>query len=237
MTTMARIRSALAVAVVVGGARALSASTSAAVGPAATATAATVAVARAPVAFYEEVAIPAPAEGPPAQEVTVVDLMPSIRSALERSGLVDGAVNVISKHTTTAVTINEWESRLVRDVRAWILKLAPPDDRSSIGAGADVRDVRYLHNDIDVRPESDDERERCLANGWDVDDPEALAAWRAQEPINAHSHLGAMLLGSSETIPVVQGALTLGQWQSVMLVDLDGPRDRKVGIQLLGFGA
>ena len=44
-----------------------------------------------------------------------------------------------------------------------------------------------------------------------------------------------MLLGSSETIPVVAGALVLGQWQSVMLVDLDGPRDRKVGLQLIGF--
>ena len=56
------------------------------------------------------------------------------------------------------------------------------------------------------------------------------------EPINAHSHLGSMLLGSSESIPVVDGALVLGQWQSVMMVDLDGPRDRSVGIQCLGFG-
>ena len=46
-----------------------------------------------------------------------------------------------------------------------------------------------------------------------------------------------MLLGSSETIPVVAGAVVLGQWQSVMLVDLDGPRDRVVGIQALGFGS
>ena len=189
--------------------------------------------ARTPCTYYDEVTIPAPAAGPPVQDVTVVDLMPSIKDALAASGLVDGSVNVISKHTTTAVTINEWESRLVDDVRSWILKLAPPDDRSAVGAAGG--NVRYLHNDIDTRPDSEDERARCLENGWDVDDPVVLQAWRDQEPINAHSHLAAMLLGSSETIPVVAGALVLGQWQSVMLVDLDGPRDRKVGLQLIGF--
>ena len=189
--------------------------------------------ARTPCTYYDEVTIPAPAAGPPVQDVTVVDLMPSIKDALAASGLVDGSVNVISKHTTTAVTINEWESRLVDDVRSWILKLAPPDDRSAVGAAGG--NVRYLHNDIETRPDSEDERARCLENGWDVDDPVVLQAWRDQEPINAHSHLAAMLLGSSETIPVVAGALVLGQWQSVMLVDLDGPRDRKVGLQLIGF--
>lgn len=184
------------------------------------------------VCVYKEVTLPAPAEGPPTQEVTVVDLMPCIGDMLEESGVVNGCLNVISKHTTTAITINEWESRLVRDVRAWILKLAPPDDRSFIGSGDGVR---YLHNDIDTRPESEDERQRCLENGWDVDDAEKLREWRAQEPINAHSHLGAMLLGSSETVPIVDGSLMIGQWQSIMLVDLDGPRERRVGLQVLGF--
>ena len=38
------------------------------------------------------------------------------------SKLQQGCVNVVSMHTTTAITINEWESRLVRDVRAWLLE-------------------------------------------------------------------------------------------------------------------
>jgi len=95
--------------------------------------------------------------------------------------------------------------------------------------------VHYLHNDIGRRPESEDERQRCLENGWNVDDPDELQRWRDQEPINAHSHLAAMLLGSSETVPVTGGHLVLGQWQSVMMVDIDGPRERKVGIQCIGF--
>ena len=91
--------------------------------------------------------------------------------------------------------------------------------------------MSYAHNDIDARPESEDERQRCLENGWDVTDASVLERWRAQEPINAHSHLAAMLLGSSETVPVTAGRLVLGQWQSVMLVDTDGPRERRVGIR------
>ena len=45
-----------------------------------------------------------------------------------------------------------------------------------------------------------------------------------------------MLLGSSESIPVVDGKMVLGQWQSVMMVDVDGPRERNVGMQAMGFG-
>jgi secondary thiamine-phosphate synthase enzyme len=43
---------------------------------------------------------------------------------------------------------------------------------------------------------------------------------------NADSHLRAGLLGPSETIPVVDGTLQLGTWQSVLLVECDGPRSR-----------
>ena len=45
---------------------------------------------------------------------------------------------------------------------------------------------------------------------------------------NAASHIQATILGPGETIPVRQGALLLGTWQAVMLVELDGPRDRRV---------
>ena len=185
------------------------------------------------VVTYEDVTISAPAAGPPAQEITVVDLMPHIDDVLARTGLRDGTLTVISRHTTTAVTINEWESRLARDLKSWLLQIAPPDERSTIGRRGGG--VRYAHNDIDERPESEDERQRCLDNGWAVDDPSELRRWRDQEPINAHSHLAAMLLGSSEAIPVSGGKLVLGQWQSVMLVDVDGPRERKVGVQVMGY--
>ena len=68
----------------------------------------------------------------------------------------------------------------------------------------------YLHNDI------------------------ALRDCPPDEPENAHSHLAAMLLGSSEVIHLQQGELILGQWQSVMLYELDGPRKRRVAVQVYG---
>jgi len=71
-------------------------------------------------------------------------------------------------------------------------------------------DKKYLHNDIHLR-----------------DCP-------PEEPENAHSHLMAMLLNSSEILPVSGGALSLGKWQSILLAELDGPRQRTVQIQVFG---
>lgn len=45
---------------------------------------------------------------------------------------------------------------------------------------------------------------------------------------NAASHLKAFLLGSSETIPIVDGKLDLGTWQSVFFIEFDGPRQNRI---------
>ena len=50
----------------------------------------------------------------------------------------------------------------------------------------------------------------------------------AHDPSHAWSHMASSLLGPSLTIPVSDGQLLLGTWQSVMLVELDGPRERQV---------
>jgi secondary thiamine-phosphate synthase enzyme len=52
--------------------------------------------------------------------------------------------------------------------------------------------------------------------------------------VNAHSHLRAILIGASKVIPIVDGVLTLGEWQRVMFIELDGPRSRYVLIQIIG---
>lgn len=52
---------------------------------------------------------------------------------------------------------------------------------------------------------------------------------------NGHSHVRATLLGPSLTIPFEKGALILGTWQQVILVDFDNhPRERSVVVQLMG---
>ena len=50
---------------------------------------------------------------------------------------------------------------------------------------------------------------------------------------NAHSHLRAVVLGSSATIPIENGALALGTWQSILFVECDGPRRREVLVQIV----
>ncbi|KRT54346.1 secondary thiamine-phosphate synthase enzyme YjbQ [endosymbiont of Ridgeia piscesae] len=129
--------------------------------------------------------------------VALHDITLQLQDLLARQGLQNGFLLVSSQHTTTALTINENESRLLDDLRLFLHRLAPPGDA-------------YPHNDIHLR-----------------DCPPG-------EPKNAHAHLGAMMLGSSEAIPVEQGQLVLGEWQSLMLVELDGPRERRVAVRLVG---
>jgi len=55
----------------------------------------------------------------------------------------------------------------------------------------------------------------------------------AHDPSHAWSHMASSILGPSLTIPVSSGKLVLGTWQSVMLVELDGPRERTIHVTLL----
>lgn len=50
---------------------------------------------------------------------------------------------------------------------------------------------------------------------------------------NAHAHLRSVLLGSSVTIPIENGSLALGTWQSIFFVECDGPRRREVCVSIL----
>ncbi|GAB4822453.1 hypothetical protein N2152v2_009499 [Parachlorella kessleri] len=137
--------------------------------------------------------------------------MGEVKAEVERLGVQEGFVNVLSRHTTTAIAINECEARLLDDIRQFLHKLAPPSQP-------------YLHNDLHYREAPPD-----WPGGWE--------AWAAQEPQNAHSHLLSMVLGNSETVPITAGKLALGTWQSIMLVELDGARQRTVGLQLVGTQA
>mgnify|MGYP001829226802 CR=1 FL=1 len=50
---------------------------------------------------------------------------------------------------------------------------------------------------------------------------------------NSDAHLMASLLGGSITLPVESGNLRLGTWQGLFFVELDGPRQRKVWVNVL----
>jgi secondary thiamine-phosphate synthase enzyme len=50
---------------------------------------------------------------------------------------------------------------------------------------------------------------------------------------NAHAHILASIIGPSIAIPISKGKAALGTWQSVLFIELDGPRNRKVTVQIL----
>ena len=51
---------------------------------------------------------------------------------------------------------------------------------------------------------------------------------------NGHAHCQHLLMSTSETIPIIDGALQFGKWQSVFFIELDGPRSREVILQVIG---
>src|ERR1700676_4379311 len=68
-----------------------------------------------------------------------------------------------------------------------------------------------------------------------------LDYWRHNDPRlsecdrqNAASPLRGMVLGHTLSVPVRNGELMLGNWQSIILAELDGPRERSVQVQVLG---
>lgn len=101
----------------------------------------------------------------------------------------NGMVNVFTKHSTSAIVINENERGLLNDFEKVLKDMVKEKDN-------------YKHDFIDN---------------------------------NAASHIRAFLLGSSETIPIADGRLDLGTWQSVFFIELDGPRtNRTVDLTFIG---
>ncbi|AKG23397.1 secondary thiamine-phosphate synthase enzyme YjbQ [Calothrix sp. 336/3] len=130
--------------------------------------------------------------------INIHNITSQIKSLIATTSIQNGHILIFSRHTTTALAINENEERLLEDIKVFLRKLAPESDR-------------YLHNDLHLRPNIPPD-----------------------EPINAHSHLMAMMLSTSEVIPIVDGKLALGTYQSVLFFELDGARKRSIFCQISG---
>jgi secondary thiamine-phosphate synthase enzyme len=65
---------------------------------------------------------------------------------------------------------------------------------------------------------------------WRHNDPECSDCDR----LNADAHLRALVLGHSLTLQVAGGELVLGQWQRILLAELDGPRTRTLRASVMG---
>ena len=53
------------------------------------------------------------------------------------------------------------------------------------------------------------------------------------DPSHAPDHMISSIVGASVTVPIIKGKLQLGTWQSVLLVESNGPRERRVVVTLL----
>lgn len=81
------------------------------------------------------------------------------------------------------------------------------------------------------------EAEACLLRDFEdaLEELVPVTGWAHDEvDDNADSHVRAMLIGPSETVPVRDGELQLGTWQSISLVECDGPRSRTVIVVVTG---
>jgi secondary thiamine-phosphate synthase enzyme len=54
------------------------------------------------------------------------------------------------------------------------------------------------------------------------------------ERINGHAHLRSLILNSNEVIPIENFSLSLGNWQSIFFIELDGKRDREIKVTIIG---
>ena len=133
------------------------------------------------------------------ERVQFIDVTDLVAERVRRSGIVHGLVCVQSRHTTTAVVVNENEPLLIEDLKRVLERLAP-------------RAGRYGHNQLHRRR-----------------DP------APDESANGDAHCRAVLLGSSETLAIAEGAPQLGRWQRVFLVELDGPRRRTLCVVVMGI--
>ena len=114
----------------------------------------------------------------------------------------------------------ETDDRLeVRDVTDRVAEALPVDADGACTVFVRHTTAGVVVNEAEPRLLHDVERavgELVPDEGWahdEIDD-------------NADSHLRAMLLGESVTVPVEDGTLALGTWQSILFVECDGPRRR-----------
>lgn len=116
----------------------------------------------------------------------IIDITSKINELID---VESGIISIFSRHSTSAIVVNENESGLLNDLEFTLNNLITDK-------------FTYQHDRIDD---------------------------------NAKSHLKSFLLSSSECLPIKNGRLDLGTWQSVFFIELDGPRHgRTISLTIMG---
>jgi secondary thiamine-phosphate synthase enzyme len=148
---------------------------------------------------------------------TFHDVTNAVKEVVKRSGIRNGITVVYSQHTTCSVLIQEeshdenyWGTKLILQDLVDVLEKLVPTCRT---------EGQYLHPGP---------RHIAHATG----NLKEEASWS----LNTDAHLRSCLLGRSESIPLVDGELELGQFGVIYFADFDQvrARQRTVRVQIVG---
>ncbi len=147
---------------------------------------------------------------------TFQDVTSEVEEALAGSGIRDGILLVFSQHTTCSVLIQEasddvnyWGTELLMQDLVTVLEGLVPTCRT---------EGQYLHPGP---------KHITAAAGRDE-----LPSWS----LNTDAHLRSVILGRSQAVPVVDGAMMLGDFGQIYFADFDQvrARERTVRVQIVG---
>lgn len=147
---------------------------------------------------------------------TFHDVTNQVQEALKKSGIIDGILVVFSQHTTCSVMIQEtsddinyWGTELLMQDLVSVLENIIPTCRT---------EGQYLHP-------GPKHIEAAVGRN-------ELPSWS----LNTDAHLRSILMGRSESVPVVDGKLELGEFGRIYFADFDQvrARERTVRVQIVG---
>lgn len=150
-------------------------------------------------------------------KVTFHEVTDQVKQAVAASGIRNGIATVYSQHTTCSVMLQEESHDTTLDGTKFMLQ-------DLLDVFEDIipkcqHEGQYLH----PGPEHIEHATRNLGEeaGWSL---------------NTDAHLRSCLMGRSETIPIVDGELQLGEFGQVYFIDFDTvrARERVVRIQIVG---
>jgi secondary thiamine-phosphate synthase enzyme len=147
---------------------------------------------------------------------TFHDVTPKVAEILKKAAIRNGILLVFSQHTTCSVMIQEASD----DVNYWGTELLMQDLVNVLEAMVPTcrTEGQYLHPGP-----------KHIEAGAGRDE---LPSWS----LNTDAHLRSVMMGRSESIPVVDGAMMLGEFGRIYFADFDQvrARERTVRVQIVG---
>ena len=145
------------------------------------------------------------------------DVTTAAQEAVQRSGIRMGTITVYSAHTTCSVIIQEESHDRLFDGTEHLLQ--DMLDRLEVVVPTCRHEGQYLHpGPMHIRHARENLGEEAV---WSL---------------NTDAHIRSGLVGRSETIPILDGRIELGEFGRIYFVDFDGmrERDRTVHFQSMG---